>query len=75
MTSAKGRPIIERQSADDRQTVGRYHFIKEPYNLCYFGIQFIGPCVQISSGFCVGFLIELHVFLKLRKYFISKIET
>ena len=30
MISADGRPIIGRQSADDRQTVGRWHFIKEP---------------------------------------------
>ena len=30
MISAEGRPIIGRQSADDRQTVGRWHFIKEP---------------------------------------------
>ena len=29
MISAKGRPIIECQSADDRQTVGRCHSIKE----------------------------------------------
>ena len=29
MISANGRPIIGRQSADDRQTVGRCHFIKE----------------------------------------------
>ena len=29
MISAEGRPIIGRQSADDRQTVGRLCFIKE----------------------------------------------
>ena len=30
MISADGRPIIGRQSADDRQTVGQWQFIKEP---------------------------------------------
>ena len=30
MISVEGRPIIGRQSADNRQTVGRSHFIKEP---------------------------------------------
>ena len=30
MISAEGRPIIGRQSADDRKTVGRWHFIKKP---------------------------------------------
>ena len=30
MISAVGRPIIGRQSADYRQTVGRWNFIKEP---------------------------------------------
>ena len=29
MASAEGRPIIGRLSADDRQMVGRWHFIKE----------------------------------------------
>ena len=29
MISAEGRPIIGRQSTDDRQTVGRWYFIKE----------------------------------------------
>ena len=30
MMSAKGRPINGRQSSDDRQMVGRWHFIKDP---------------------------------------------
>ena len=104
MTSAEGRPIIGRQSADDRQTVGRWHFIKDPsadrrrisavirpmiarlsadhklwfvlyclqcmyphylwnyiLHLFYFWIHFIWPRVQVISGFCVGFPIELFI--------------
>ena len=30
MISVEGRPIMGRQSVDDLQTVGRWHFIKEP---------------------------------------------
>ena len=30
MISVEARPIIGRQSADNRQTVGRWHFIEEP---------------------------------------------
>ena len=75
-TVGRQTPDIGRHTADNRPTVGRSKtlvcvilftmhvstiIIKYILHLLYLGIHFIWPRVQVTSGFCVGFPIELFV--------------
>ena len=66
MISAEGRPIIGRQSADDRQTVGRWHVIEEPSAdrlSADHKFWFVLYCVQyMYAHYLLNYIMQLFYF-------------